>query len=287
LLLRYTDAIERSAALSPQPRGFAGPTCVPPPSTPYQGGVALSGVLFFWRRAETCDTIPWSVTANMMTRRCAERYDLAFPKTGGGEDIDYWLRVGSGAPLVSVPDAVAAHPWWRNGRRDNLHFFGWARGDGHLVDKFARHTFRSWLNAVELCALWLLVGAAVAVGGSWINVTQWCASLASMLGACAVHTVWLCMFGDKRGMHRDTFPGGARRVGAALEAALVLLCIECGHVFGHVERRRPWQLGNRFDWFIGSWPEFVAKKRAEDASEALRTIASGAIAWIAVGSVLG
>jgi hypothetical protein len=46
--------------------------------------------------------MPWAVTANVAFVNTAEQFDLRFPKTGGGEDIDYCLKV-TGGRLVPVP----------------------------------------------------------------------------------------------------------------------------------------------------------------------------------------
>jgi hypothetical protein len=46
--------------------------------------------------------MPWAVTANVAVVNTAALFDLRFPKTGGGEDIDYCLRV-TGGRLVPVP----------------------------------------------------------------------------------------------------------------------------------------------------------------------------------------
>ena len=40
------------------------------------------------------------------------RFLDCYPKSGGGEDVDFCLRLPT--HLVSVPDAVAYHPLWPN-----------------------------------------------------------------------------------------------------------------------------------------------------------------------------
>lgn len=37
--------------------------------------------------------VPWAVTANMACRNTAVRFDVRFPKTGGGEDVDFCIRL--------------------------------------------------------------------------------------------------------------------------------------------------------------------------------------------------
>ena len=52
--------------------------------------------------------VPWAVTANLAVRNTAERFDLRFPKTGGGEDIDWCIR-SCDAKLVVVPKVNALY----------------------------------------------------------------------------------------------------------------------------------------------------------------------------------
>lgn len=50
----------------------------------------------------------------MLTMLC--RFRANFPKTGGGEDIDFCLQIGKPPALVAVPDAAVHHPLWSGGR---------------------------------------------------------------------------------------------------------------------------------------------------------------------------
>lgn len=58
--------------------------------------------------------VPWAVTANVALVNTSHQFDLRFPKTGGGEDIDYCLKV-TGGGLVPVPQVRicnASHCCW-------------------------------------------------------------------------------------------------------------------------------------------------------------------------------
>jgi hypothetical protein len=46
--------------------------------------------------------VPWAVTANMAVRNNPARFLECFPKTGGGEDIDFCLQAAPGG-MLSVP----------------------------------------------------------------------------------------------------------------------------------------------------------------------------------------
>src|SRR5438876_1142355 len=91
--------------------------------------------------------LPWGITANLLVRRNPDGtvlFSEDFPKTGGGEDIDFCLRLRAwqaqqnprSEGFVSVPAAVVRHPWWDGGKPRYSHFFGWSRGDGLLIDLF-------------------------------------------------------------------------------------------------------------------------------------------------------
>lgn len=50
--------------------------------------------------------LPWAVTANVaFANTTALFHDTRFPKTGGGEDIDFCLQAAGGA-LVPVPQVL-------------------------------------------------------------------------------------------------------------------------------------------------------------------------------------
>uniref|UniRef100_A0A383VE35 Glycosyltransferase 2-like domain-containing protein n=1 Tax=Tetradesmus obliquus TaxID=3088 RepID=A0A383VE35_TETOB len=99
-------AYVRAMQQHPEALGFAGPSYVPRcPSSLWACALHMSDCLFFWDAAadwKVADVLPWAVTANVALVNCAEEFDLRFPKTGGGEDIDYCLRVAGGR-LLPVP----------------------------------------------------------------------------------------------------------------------------------------------------------------------------------------
>ncbi len=80
------------------------------------------------------------------------RFDAAFIKTGGGEDIDFCLRLAR-QPLRCVSGAVCDHPWWNDSRRCYQHFFKWAIGDSLLIDKYAHLSYWNYPNVIEISFL--------------------------------------------------------------------------------------------------------------------------------------
>ena len=78
----------------------------------------MSDITYFWDIALKMETAPGSdrdvpannFVANVLVRNTPLQFDEDFIKTGGGEDIDFCLRLPKW-PLQSVPKASATHPW--------------------------------------------------------------------------------------------------------------------------------------------------------------------------------
>ena len=77
----------------PQEVGFFGETLFPPPKTFFAKGVIACDILTFFFLAGYYNQLKWAPTANVIIRRSAigdSRFLAIFPKTGGGEDIDFF-----------------------------------------------------------------------------------------------------------------------------------------------------------------------------------------------------
>lgn len=75
--------------------GLVGLSKLPPPSTPRTSALHVAGVAFFWSIAAHLGAhteVLWGVTANLLVRRTkGVKFDLGYPKTGGGEDVAFCL----------------------------------------------------------------------------------------------------------------------------------------------------------------------------------------------------
>jgi glycosyltransferase involved in cell wall biosynthesis len=228
--------------------GFVGYSELPPqPAQVFPTAVHLSGVSFFWRAAKLMKTMPWGITANLMVRRSAcEKFDLAFIKTGGGEDIDFCLRLKH-QPLLSVPKAVIVHPWWDNGNRCYKHFFNWSYSDGMLQDQYPRLTYRCFPDAVEF--------AVLAVTGALL-----CGQPSAGMAIAAI-TLMVDMALDFAHLYFDgnaePYSVGYVRAVAVLESTLIKNTSAVGRVWGHAVRGRFANLCRRFDWFCGQTSQVV------------------------------
>lgn len=283
-----------AAAIRAHPRatGFIGHSQLPPPANSRQAGVHLAGVAFFWgiARANPLHTeLPWGVTANLCVRRPPPgslEFDEAFPKTGGGEDIDFCLRlrehvrrtVADSEGFVAVPAAVITHPWWDGGRPALSHFSGWAGGDGHLIDVFPALTYR---NLPDLCET-LLALSVTCMGTAAFAVAAGHARTPPLLRAAAL-PAWRtlagllavsagCVAGDLvddalKELVEEPEPACAHlsvatRCAGLVQGLLIRTVSEAGRLVGHAGRGR--LLANvtrRFNWFGHMWSGAPAVER--------------------------
>ena len=266
IILRYAERIE---VAGDECSGLVGLTTFPEPHTIFAFGVKLSFLTYFWAVAEVTDTPPWGVTANLVTRRSKERFSLLFPKTGGGEDIDYCLRTAEafGLPLLSAPRAHAVHPYWSepcDGAPSPLHFFGWANGDSILMDLYPEHRFLSWPNVWELTV----------VVGLYLSICGPLPALSTTLTA-----LWMCEFSLDiyQGVHQ---PGLAimnlgQRFAASALASVYKNSVELGHLICPFMRGSWCHMFHRWDWWCGLHPD--SAYRGEK-----RTLECRRFAWLCV-----
>lgn len=263
---------EKVIRSSPSAAGFVGNTYFPNADSIFTAAVHLAGVTYFWDIANKIPTdIPWGVTANLIARRNFKdnvKYDLIFPKTGGGEDIDFcrqkreWSLKHGGEGFQAAPSVQVTHPWWNGSKRSYWRFYMWSKGDGALVKMYPQYTYQDGSpNGAEtllFCALLFSMG--------FIQSTyrmQWSSLLIisiEMITTCLlahiIHDVYRHLIRDKeRTESINTTVFGARWFLAVIESTFIRLFSEWGRVVGILERREYSMLGKRFDWFTGRWGE--------------------------------
>lgn len=317
------DILERYAAAiraNPRATGFVGTSRLPPPRTSTQAAVHIANISYFWTIARGLPQeteLPWGVTANLLVRRelgVRTRFRTSFPKTGGGEDIDFCLRARSlhaeldpmGTGWVAAPDALVHHPWWDDGRCSYHHFFGWSRGDGQLIDLFRRtHCYLNLPDLAETVLLLAVVALAQGIGwgiltllstpeqGTVVHLLSHFASVKG-LGITTAMVVG-CILGDVVFETCSWFMSGALgrplpelagvpwriRLVGLLEGLVIRTWSQVGRLYGHWERGRFW--GNfcrRFRWFGSMWPGHVRVERQREA--ALWLVRLGMI-WLVIG----
>jgi glycosyltransferase involved in cell wall biosynthesis len=259
-LLAEAEAVIRA---DPTAAGFVGNAKFPPANTIFTTSVHLAGVTYFWDIAEKLtDDLPWGVTANLIVKRVKDdiSFNLVFPKTGGGEDIDYCIRkrdwfVERGLPgFKPAPKVVVTHPWWNEGRRTYRRFFMWGKGDGALASVFPQHCYIDTLpNSAELGLYCFLAGTiGLAVSSSTITFLGYWGVLSVLLASIG-YDFWQHLSGKIIKDPRTTLTGFFWVV-AIMEGSIIRICSEGGRAAGQIERGEfitPFRPRPRFDWFVG------------------------------------
>ena len=238
LLESYREAI----AAHPDSVGFAGVANFPPPINSFTRGIVASDILTFWDIARTHHSLAWGVTANLIVKREAVgdvRFRTVFPKGGGGEDIDFCLRIveRTGRWLGAVPSAEVGHPWWQVGMRFYRRFARWAYGDSRLPRLFPDHKYRNFPNMVETLVIGMLVWAALSALGllPLLNLLYW------------IGLVVLLEFGAEAVRVRTRTKVSLL---VAIEATLIRLSNDLGRILSNAGRGHLSGLTERFDYFV-------------------------------------
>lgn len=174
LLLNVEPHIRRH----PSAAGFVGVTELPLADTISKAALHISGAVYYYDVAKKLDSdIPWGCTANLVARRNVKdgvRFKTIYPKTGGGEDVDYCLskRVTSkacgGEGFIPALDVRVVHPWWPEGRRAYWRFYLWLHADEHLCRQLPQYTYLDFVpNSAESLILCLFCGAIATVTAQW------------------------------------------------------------------------------------------------------------------------
>jgi glycosyltransferase involved in cell wall biosynthesis len=222
-------------------------------------------------------TPAWGVTANILFRRTTVRFDAVYAKTGGGEDVDYSLKVTEacdGGRLLPVPEACVVHPFWP-GSVFTLahHFYSWAIGDGALFKRFPQHCHWSFPNVPE--TLFFVLPMLLLINGLWA-----CARvlLLFLVADFAVDAFNLSEYAHRCELLQQTGNGHDLEevqgrsplfhFAAHILANLYVVILECGRLRGHIGRG-PEDIRHgvfrRFDWHIGRLPNAPRNFRKREA----------------------
>lgn len=273
---------EKVIRANPNAIGFIGNAQFPAAELIFTTAVHLAGVTYFWdiaakMRGET--DMPWGVTANLIARRIDDgvEFDLRFPKTGGGEDIDFcrrkrdlWFPVKQQG-FHPAPAVIVTHPWWNEGKRSYHRFYMWSKGDGGLIRLYPDLTYIDHApNSGELlltsCAL-ICIGVPVFLltGIVFPAVLGFQLAGATIIGNI-VHDMYRHLYRDaNRTTAINSTLAGPKWVVAVAESSLIRVASEWGRVVGILERGEIGCLGYRFDWFthrMGDGPRNEEKKNS-------------------------
>ncbi|CEL53101.1 hypothetical protein RSOLAG1IB_11233 [Rhizoctonia solani AG-1 IB] len=281
--LEYLVAAERYIRQHPDAAGFVGNAYFPVSHNIFTAAVHLAGVTYFWDIAnKITKDVPWGVTANLIVRRNIRdnvTFDLIFPKTGGGEDIDFCRKKRrasldrGGTAFWAAPEASVVHPWWNGGSRSYWRFYMWSKGDGALIKMYPKLSWRdSTPNSAELFVL----SALIVITGTVVwntPVIHFGLILASVtLIVNILHDAHRHLIRHKdRTSVIETTLGPFSWVIAVFEGALIRMFSEMGRLVGVLERREWPSVMKRFDWFTGG-PWGVTEERSNGIERMVITV---------------
>ncbi|KAG1819944.1 hypothetical protein EV424DRAFT_910197 [Suillus variegatus] len=209
--------------------------------------------------------MPWGVTTNLIARRVQDgvEFDLQFPKTGGGEDIDFCRKkrdfsvAHRGEGFYPAPRVIATHPWWNDGQRSYWRFYMWSKSDRGLMKLYPNLTYLDYTpNSAEL----FLISTASAFLGAFTYFFTRSSVVFIVSMSLAMATVIANIAHDMfRHLWKDTnrtkaLRSSLRGLGwavAVAESALISMASEGGRLIGLLEWGEVMFIGHRFDWFTG------------------------------------
>ncbi|TDL21121.1 hypothetical protein BD410DRAFT_316142 [Rickenella mellea] len=259
---------EKIIRAHPLAAGFVGNSQFPPADSVFKTAIHLAGVIDYWNIATKWITdvqqgtyVPWGVTANLIARRNVDdgvKYDLVFPKTGGGEDIDYCLKkhayfVAHGLQgFHQAPKVTITHPWWNDGRRSYWRYYMWSKGDGALIKLYPHFSFRD--SAPNSSELFFLISTILSplIPLRIIKLRTFLAAPASVVIANVVHDLYRHLWRERRSPASiKSNLRGIYWMIASIESSFIRMASEAGRLAGMLERRETAWFGYRFDWLVG------------------------------------
>jgi hypothetical protein len=246
---------------------FVGSTHLPPPNNLLTHAIVASDIPGEYTIAERVADPPWGVTANLCVRGRTSRlrFDLRYPKSGGGEDLDYCAKAARHGRIVAVPAAKAHHPWWNNGDAGAIfHILGWADGEVLCVgaEALRAHIYLTFPNGVECAnlalAVVILVGSLV---GTW-NQAVLALLIPATIIVLALLTHWISPLSGTSQFQTLEADNCANPRSAAHHGSRIQT-LHCSTA--HVSSLAFW----RVDWHFGKSPHFVPYMQRTNA---LRTM---------------
>ncbi|CAL1517670.1 glycosyltransferase family A protein [Chitinophaga sp. MM2321] len=163
LLFAYAKALEQF----PNETGFAGMVALEEPINDFTRAISLNKTLDIFRVAADFPHTAWAATANVMVKRSAIgdiRFSAAIPRTGGGEEVDFFLKVkekNNDRNLKCLPAAWVTHPWWGGGKMNLKRNFYYGIGNSILIMRNQRYAWNGFFNTVEILFFSTITGLAL------------------------------------------------------------------------------------------------------------------------------
>jgi GT2 family glycosyltransferase len=169
LIIKYVNAVKAF----PDEIGFIGLVSLPEPTTAFTKAINASGSAGVFSVANQKEYFSWGATANIMLKRSAMgqvRFSEAFPKEGGGEDVDFFLKIrqlNGYKDFKTLKEAEVRHPWWNEGKVNLKRAYRYGQGTGILILKnpeYARYDFLTTSETIFLtvitCLVWAFINPA-------------------------------------------------------------------------------------------------------------------------------
>mmetsp|Transcript_2598 Transcript_2598/g.5938 ORF Transcript_2598/g.5938 Transcript_2598/m.5938 type:complete len:1000 (-) Transcript_2598:117-3116(-) len=244
LLDAYYGAIIRN----PGAKILVGHTRIPSPETLLQKGLVASEMTFFYNIARRMRHPSWGVTANICVRTRTQNkvwFSEHYPKTGGGEDVDYCLNIKKKeswsdrkSVIIAVPRAVVTHPFWTNITKQVV---GWAMGDVRLLVFFPENTFFALPNWAE----WILLLLFLSVPYDYEDMEHLTMEIMAVVGA-------EIFFGAAIAYPRTSSEDGhATRILVSIIGAWLFMIQDLTRLLSKLCHLRLHQLFIQFDWMDG------------------------------------
>lgn len=195
------------------------------------------------------------ITANLCVKRVYGCWfdGVSYPKTGGGEDVDYCLLLHrvSGKQLISVPTATAYHSIWLKPLKQ---IYNWSYGDAVLLVKWSEHTYYNLPYTIQIVILWLIYTLFMSSSKPY--------SLLVMLVFYICDTLYLWSFYNQRRLQQHHLHNTPCL--SALYAGFINQLQDIGHTIG------PFRMYGicgfkyillRFDWFCSREPNGIICER--------------------------
>ncbi len=165
LLLNYIKTIEKY----PNHPGYIGVTNMPDAVSNFEKAITLSDMLHFFTLSENKNEMYWGITANLLIRADAIgaiRFPIHYPKKGGGEDINFCLKIIENYNednfkklklFKTSPESRVTHPFWPESLKSYIRFFRWGYGDVYLHKDFSKYRFHQYPNLIEYFSILLIL----------------------------------------------------------------------------------------------------------------------------------
>jgi GT2 family glycosyltransferase len=187
ILVRYAEGIRNY----PEEVGFIGPIDLPAPNHPFNKAVIANGSMDIFGVARVKEAFAWGATANILFNRKAIgslRFSAAFPKLGGGEDVDFSYQVrdqNHRKTLKCLTGASVMHPWWGNEKPVWSRPFRYGIGNSYLPNRHPAYAYYDFLTAPEtLLVSFLLLPVFVMAG-----LISWTAALYFIPGVLLIEAI--------------------------------------------------------------------------------------------------